>query len=193
MTGTISSYSRTAIFLHWLIAVLLVVNIAGGLTLESLFDSADPAKRDLASTIMVLHKSNGLMILVLSVVRLLLRLTAGAPPLPGHMTAVERSLAKITHWGFYLVLILLPLSGWVMSSANPRGKPINWFWLFDWPLLPIERSKELAEQASATHGTLAFVTIALIVLHVAAALKHQYFDRDDVLARMVPHLRKGNA
>lgn len=63
MTGTISSYSRNAILLHWLIAVLLVVNIAGGLTLESLFNATDPARRELASTIMVLHKSNGLLIL----------------------------------------------------------------------------------------------------------------------------------
>lgn len=129
---------------------------------------------------------------MLSVARLLLRLSAGAPSLPGHMTGVERLLAKLTHWAFYLILILLPLSGWVMSSANPKGRPISWFWLFDWPLLPVERSKELAERASEMHGILAFTTIALILLHVAAALKHQYFDRDDVLARMLPHLRRGN-
>lgn len=189
MSRTVSSYSRTAIVLHWLIALLLIGNFAGGLLMEDLFNSPDPASRQLGFTIAQLHKSIGLTILMLSLLRLGVRLVAGAPPLPDHMTAVERFLAKLTHWGFYAVMILVPLSGWVMVSASPLGFPTVWFGLFEWPHLPIGTSKLVSGAASEAHEVMAFLGAGLFVLHVAGALKHHFFDRDDVLARMLPHLR----
>ena len=191
MTRAISSYSGTAIFLHWLIALLLLGNFAGGLLMGDLFDSPDPATRQLGFTIAQLHKSFGLTILVLSLLRLGVRLVAGAPPLPDHMTTVERLLSKLTHWGFYAVMILVPLSGWVMVSASPLGFPTVWFGLFEWPHLPIESSKAVAGAASEAHEIMAFLGAGLFLLHVAGALKHHFLDRDDVLARMLPYLRKG--
>lgn len=189
MSRTVSSYSRTAIVLHWLIALLLIGNFAGGLLMEDLFNSPDPASRQLGFTIAQLHKSIGLTILMLSLLRLGVRLVAGAPPLPDHMTALERFLAKLTHWGFYAVMILVPLSGWVMVSASPLGFPTVWFGLFEWPHLPIGTSKQVSGAASEAHEVMAFLGAGLFVLHVAGALKHHFFDRDDVLARMLPHLR----
>ncbi len=190
MTRAVSSYSRTAIILHWVIALLLIGNFAGGLIMGDLFESTDPAMRQLGFTVAQMHKSFGLTILVLSLLRLGVRLTAGTPPLPDHMTYVERLLSKLTHWGFYAVMILVPLSGWVMVSASPLGFPTVWFGLFEWPHLPIPTSKPVAGGASEAHEIMAFLGAGLFVLHVAGALKHQYFDRDDVLARMLPHLRR---
>lgn len=190
MGRSISSYSRTAITLHWLIALLLIGNFIGGLLMGDLFDSPDPGMRQLGFTVAQLHKSFGLTILVLSLLRLGVRLVAGAPPLPDHMTGTERFLSKVTHWGFYAVMILVPLSGWVMVSASPLGFPTVWFGLFEWPHLPVATSSATSGAASEAHEILAFFGVGLFVLHVAGALKHHFWDRDDVLARMLPHLRK---
>ncbi len=187
-----SSYSRTAIALHWLIAVLIIGNFAGGLLMGDLLGSADPADKRLGFTIVQLHKSSGLTILVLSLFRLGLRLAAGAPALPAHMTSTERALAKLTHWGFYAIMILVPLSGWVMVSTSPLGFPTLWFGLFEWPHLPLAMNKELSGSASEVHEIMAFAGAGLFVLHVAGALKHHFMDRDDVLSRMIPFLRRGS-
>jgi cytochrome b561 len=192
MSAAPSSYSRTAITLHWLIALLLIGNFVGGLLLEDLFNATDPATRKLGFTVVQLHKSFGLTILLLSLLRLGVRLVAGAPPLPDHMTPMERLLSKLTHWGFYAVMILVPLTGWLMVSASPLGFPTVWFGLFEWPNLPVGTSKALSGAAGEAHEIMAFLGAGLFVLHVAGALKHQYFDRDDVLSRMLPHLRKGS-
>jgi len=185
-----SSYSRTAIALHWLIALLVVGNFAGGLLMGDLLDSADPADRRLGFAIVQLHKSVGLGILLLSLLRLGVRLTAGAPMLPGHMTSTERVLARLTHWGFYAVMILVPFSGWVMVSTSPLGLPTFWFGLFEWPHLPLGMNKAISGAASQAHEIMAFIGAGLLVLHVGGALKHHFMDRDDVLARMLPFLRR---
>lgn len=188
-----SGYSRISITLHWLIALLLVGNFVGGLLLEDLINSSVPAERQLGFTIVQLHKSMGLTILMLSLLRLLTRLAVGTPPLPAHMTPVERSLARLTHWGFYAVMILVPLSGWVMVSASPLGFPTIWFGLFEWPHLPVETSKATSGAAAEVHEVIAFLGAGLFVLHVAGALKHHFLDRDDVLARMLPFLGRRTA
>ena len=151
MSAAPSSYSRTAITLHWLIALLLIGNFVGGLLLEDLFNATDPATRKLGFTVVQLHKSFGLTILLLSLLRLGVRLVAGAPPLPDHMTPMERLLSKLTHWGFYAVMILVPLTGWLMVSASPLGFPTVWFGLFEWPNLPVGTSKALSGAAGEAH------------------------------------------
>ena len=106
------------------------------------------------------------------------------------MTSLERLLARITHVGFYAVMILLPLSGWVMVSASPIGIPTIWFGLFEWPHLPVGTSREISSNASEAHELLAWFGVLLFFLHVGGALKHHFLDRDDVLARMLPFLRR---
>lgn len=186
----VRAYSGVSVALHWIIAVLIIGNLAGGLLMERLLDSADPATRQLGFQVIQLHKSSGLTILVLSALRLLIRLVEGFPPLPAHMTGTERALARITHWGFYGLMLGIPLAGWVMVSASPLGLPTLWFGLFEWPHLPTGTDKALSGAAGAVHELLAFGAIALLALHVAGALKHQFLDRDEVLARMLPFLRR---
>jgi cytochrome b561 len=191
VTAERSSYSRAAITLHWLIALLLIGNFVGGVFMGDLLaPSATPEQKQLGFKIIQFHKSMGLTILLLSLLRLATRLVSGTPPLPSHMTSVERLLARATHWGFYAVMILVPLTGWVMVSASPLGFPTIWFGLFEWPHLPIETSKATSSAASEVHEIIAFAGAGLFLLHVAAALKHHYMDRDDVLTRMLPLVRR---
>ncbi len=186
-----SSYSRLAISLHWIIALLLIGNFAGGLYMVGLLEpSATPEQKQLGFRIIQFHKSMGLTILMLSLLRLATRLISGTPPLPGHMTPLERRLAKATHWLFYAVMILVPLTGWIMVSASPLGFPTIWFGLFEWPHLPVETSKATSGAASEVHELIAFAGAGLLLLHVAAVLKHHYLDRDDVLARMLPFVHR---
>lgn len=189
MTGR-SPYSRAAITLHWLVALLIIGNLIGGFLMGGMLNSPDPEQRRLGFTIVQLHKSIGLTVLMLAVLRLILRLAEGFPPLPAHMTAIERLLARVTHWGFYALMILIPLSGWVMASTSPFNFPTQYFGLFEWPHLPMETSRESSEGAGKAHETMAWMAIVLLALHVAGALKHHIFDRDDVLSRMIPMLRR---
>ncbi len=186
-----SGYSRIAITLHWLIAIMIIGNFVGGLLMDAWLGSDDPEKRQAGFTIIQLHKSIGLTVLALSLFRLLVRIFTPQPPLPAHMTAIEKFLAKLTHWLFYGLMIMLPLSGWAMVSASPIGLPTYWFGLFEWPKIPVTPSREGAEAAGEAHEIIAWIGVALVVLHVAAALKHHFFDRDDVLARMLPFVRGG--
>lgn len=186
-TARRSRYSQVSIALHWLIALLVIGNLIGGLTHEYWTDSADPAMKATGAQIMAIHKSIGLTVLVLTLVRIAWRLGHPWLPLPDHMTRFERVLARATHYGFYALLLLLPLSGWAMVSAGRRAGPVSWFGAFSVPKLPTGGlDHELFEQV---HGVLGWTAVALVALHVAGALKHQYFDRDEVLARMLPWVK----
>ncbi len=171
-----SRYSNVAIVLHWTIAVLLIGNLGVGL----LFDTIKDYDKSLFFTLIDLHKATGITILALAVLRLVWRLMHPAPPLPDHMTTVERVLAKLSHWGFYVVMLALPLSGWAMVSASAKRFPISWYGIFDIPFLPVVKGWNYG----GLHGLLGWLALAMIVLHIAAALKHQYMDRDDIFARM---------
>lgn len=171
-----SRYSSVAIGFHWAIAVLLIVNLAGGL----LFDVVEDADKSMFFTLVQLHKSTGITILALAVLRLAWRLMHPAPPLPDHMTPAERVLAKLSHGGFYVLMLALPLSGWAMTSTAKLKFPMFWYGLFEIPPLPAPTGWNYYE----FHEILGWTAMAMLVLHVAAALKHQYFDRDDIFARM---------
>jgi len=179
------SYTRVAIALHWIIGVAIIMMLGMGFFMEDLPNEIKPF-------VYQTHKSIGLTILVLSFVRLLWRLTHKVPSLPQGMKNWEILASKLTHWGFYLAMIALPLSGWLLVSAAPPpyDYPVQWFGLFEWPTLPIERAKETAHDFSEIHEILAIGTIALLVLHVGAALKHHFIVKDDVLTRMLPCLKK---
>ncbi len=173
-----SRYSTVAIAFHWIIALLLIGNLAVGL----LFDTIEHNDKALFFTLVQLHKSTGITILVLALLRLVWRLVNPAPPYPGHMTAAERALALVSHWGFYVLMIALPLSGWAMVSVSAKKFPMFWYGLFEVPMLQVPKSWNYHD----FHEILGWIALAMIVLHVVAALKHHYFDRDDVLARMLP-------
>ncbi len=179
------SYSKVAIILHWLIALLIIGQLIGGKVMMAMDPNA------LKFELFQLHKSFGILILILSVLRLLWRLTHKAPPLPEGMKPYERFGAKFSHWGFYVLMIGTPLAGWLMVSANPTIITTKLFKLVKWPDVPgIARSEALKDLMSQTHEYMAYAIIALLILHVGAALKHHFINQDDVLTRMLPFLKR---
>ncbi|MFA7276971.1 MAG: cytochrome b [Pseudobdellovibrionaceae bacterium] len=185
-----AQYTHVAIILHWLMAFLIVVMIIVGLIMGE--DEIIPAS--LRFTVYQIHKSVGLTVLVLTFFRIYWRLSHPVPPLPDTMKPHEKMLAHAAHIGLYLLMLGLPLTGWALVSASPRNIPTMWFGLFEWPHLPIlpdvENKKEVSHMFGEVHEVLANGAIALILLHVAAALKHQLVDKDDILARMAPWVKK---
>ena len=173
-----ASYSRTAIALHWSIAALVLSTIPLGLYGASGESASAQSATDL-------HKTVGITILALTVIRVLWRLTHRPPALPGGMAPIMRWAARGTHVLFYLLLLIMPLSGWWMSSAVPKRHNFG-FGLFDVPFLPVPRGWASAGPAHFIHTTLAWLMIGLAVLHIAAALKHHFIDKDNILARMMP-------
>lgn len=167
-------YTAVARWLHWIMAVLIVVNILLGLGHEVL-------PRDWA--VMPVHKSIGLTVLVFAVVRLLWRLTHRPPHLPAQMPGWEKAAAKATHGLFYAFMILVPLTGWIMVSAGTR--PLNWFFLFDLPKLPVTKGDTIVGLSGEGHEVMAIAWAVLLIVHVAAALRHHFVLKDDVLRRMM--------
>ena len=182
VTASASRYSRGAIVLHWLIALLIIGNVAGA------WLSEDLPKPDRAA-IMALHKAFGITILLLTLVRIAWRLTHTPPPMVETLKAWEAALARVTHWLFYILMLAMPLTGWAFVSAASHGKPVSMFGLINMPALPVGFDKTTAGTFQDLHSTLGFVIVGLFALHVAGALKHQFLDRDGTLRRMVPFLK----
>jgi cytochrome b561 len=176
-------YSGVAMALHWLIAILVVANLAGGHLIE-LFENGGPAGQAGATTLVMLHMSAGVTILALSLVRIGWRLGHPPPPLPAYMTGPERLAAGLVHIGFYALMLLLPLSGWAMQSTRRVPEAVPWFGLASLPPLPLPPG--FAGLFREAHDLLGWMMLLLLALHVGAALKHRWLDRDDILARMLP-------
>lgn len=185
-------YTSVAIALHWLIALMVIGQLAGGFIMHDL----PKEQADLKFQLFQLHKSFGISVLLLTLIRLGWRLTHKPPALPEKMAGWERFLARGAHVGFYVLLIALPLVGWAVVSSSPLADSVQTylFGVVHWPHLPffegVENRKEFSHEIAEIHEYLAFAMIALIGLHVAAALKHQIIDRDAVLGHMLPMLKK---
>lgn len=183
-------YGTVAMIFHWVIAALLIANIALGLYFADLPHS-DPWKFELTQW----HKSIGLTVLTLSILRLAWRLTHPVPPLPTDMYWALRVAARASHYLFYFLIVAIPLTGWIMVSASTLGLPTRYFHLFEWPNLwfmaDLHRDQKIAlhDTLESVHNTLAWSAIVLIPIHVAAALYHQFIRRDDLLWRMWPRRR----
>jgi len=167
-------YSLGAIVLHWLLALALAFQLSLGLRLEDL------GLRGFAA--FQLHKSVGVVVLLLTLLRLLWRLRYRPPP------AAERGftggLAKAVHFGLYVFMIGAPLTGWLLVSTDKVKVPTLLFGMAPWPHLPLPES--LNGFAHGSHALLGWLGIALILLHVAGALRHQWLIRDNLMARMAP-------
>lgn len=163
--------------LHWLIVVLIILQVTFGIT------AADLPSGMHKLALLARHKSVGITILALALLRLAWRAANPTPELPDTLKSWERSVARITHFMLYLLLFALPLSGWTMSSA--RGFPVSWFHLLQLPDL-VPKNRSLYDDLVFTHHALTWVLYAVVALHVAAALKHHFVLRDDVLRRMLP-------
>ncbi len=163
--------------LHWLIVALIAVQASLGLIGAGL-----PLGMEKLA-MLARHKSIGITILALAVIRLLWRWLNPTPDLPGTLRGYERLLARFTHAALYVLLFALPLTGWIMSSA--RGFPVSWFDVLQLPDL-VSKSGALYRAMIETHAALAIALGVIVALHVAAALKHHFVLKDDTLRRMLP-------
>ncbi|HUI59562.1 MAG TPA: cytochrome b [Steroidobacteraceae bacterium] len=180
LKNTSARWGAVAQFLHWLIVVLIVTQVI----LANIAEDLPVGVGKLA--MFARHKSVGITILCLAVIRLAWRWANPTPPLPDNLKPYERALATLTHVGLYVLLFAMPLTGWMMTSA--RGFPVSWFGLVQLPDF-VPRNRTLYETMKDVHDTLALVLYAIVFLHVAGALKHHFVHKDDVLRRMLPFTR----
>jgi cytochrome b561 len=183
----LSRYTYTAIILHWLIAVLIIVNVVLGVSAEWWPD-------DWVRPVVDVHKSIGITVLGLALLRILWRVSHKPPPLPREFPSWEKIAAHIAHFLLYLLMIGLPLSGWAHDSAwkVAATHPLYLFHLIPWPhigfvmnLDPVLK-ETLHDRFGTLHTWLGYALYALLAMHIGGALKHQWIDRKSVLKRMVP-------
>jgi cytochrome b561 len=162
---------------HWTIAVLILVQAVIGLTMVDL--ATTPTK----VRIFALHKSIGLTILALAILRIAWRVTERRPPDPGGMPRWQRVAARATHLLLYLLILALPLSGWWFNSAD--NAPLVWFGLVDVPSMTGGYDPVWKPRALLVHQALFWVLVVVLAVHAGAALWHHFRQRDDVLMRML--------
>jgi cytochrome b561 len=172
-----TKYSPLAMTLHWLIAILVIVN-------WRIAEAAEHAAKADRESIMGNHFAFGVILLVLAIARIIVRFTSPPPPLASTLRPWEAVLAKLTHALLGLLVLLLPIGGWLAMSFY--GQPINVFGIFSLPPLPVAPDKDMAGAVFEAHGTVGKILVILMFVHIAAALKHTLFDRDGNLFRMLP-------
>lgn len=178
-----NNYTRTAIALHWLVAVLIVGTFLVGLYMHDL--PLSPMKLKIYSW----HKWAGVTVFLLAALRLVWRLGHQPPPLPEAMPRWQQLAAHGLHHLLYLFMVVIPVSGWLMSSA--KGFQTVWFGVLPLPDL-VGKDQALGDLLQTVHMVLNFSFAFLVGVHVAAALKHHLVDRDDTLVRMLPFLAKSH-
>jgi cytochrome b561 len=176
-----SRYSAVAMALHWITALIIIAFLIFG---ENMIDDENGGTDFTRS----LHVSLGLLVLVLTLIRLFWRFANPPPALPATMKGWEMKLSKVSHAVFYLLMLALPLTGWLAASAVSVEDNII-FTLLGGIILPLAAVPELGELLPEAHILAGNVMIALLALHILAALKHQFIDKDNLLARIVPGMR----
>ncbi|MBT0587818.1 cytochrome b [Alteromonas oceanisediminis] len=173
-------YHSVSIALHWLIALALLFMFASGLFMVNV----DMSKADQYKLFQI-HKSAGVLVLLSIALRLIVRWITSQPRLPDAMTHQEKRLAKWGHWALYAAMIVMPLSGWLMVSASPFGLPTIVFDWFEWPHIPgVERNKTIESIAREIHWYTGLTFLSLMILHIAAVIKHRVKDNLNLLPRM---------
>ncbi|HEX2725646.1 MAG TPA: cytochrome b [Beijerinckiaceae bacterium] len=178
MSDAPSSYLPVQKSLHWLIAaIILLVMVPVGLTMTRLGEGPT------TNTLYELHKSFGIIVFGLAVIRTAIRLSRGAPPLEPDIPAWQRRAAHASHYTMYVLIFLVPLTGWAATSAC--CPPVNLFWTV--PLtLPVPANEDLAKRIFLFHYTFVFTLAAVVMVHAGAALHHHFVRRDRTLLRMLP-------
>lgn len=165
-------YNAVARTFHAVIAVLIIGNLAGGLLHDALED---------VFNVMPLHKSIGITVLALSLARLAWRFTWTTPPYARPLSAGEKIASRAMHWTLYALMIVMPLTGWIFSSAGKYG--VAWFGI-PLPLFPVTKTDPIVGLSHSGHEVLGYAMIALVLGHALAALRHHFLLKDGVLRRM---------
>jgi cytochrome b561 len=182
-----SRYDSVAMTLHWVIALLLLLDFA----LAMSFSRFNPGDSLYLRSAYDLHMSVGLCVLLLSVARVAWRLTHHHPPLP-EMALALRVLARASHLLLYVFMVAAPVSGWLVLSLRHQATSVFGLFRWAWPTLPAIASMARPERQSwhdellPLHTRLSYLGMCLVAVHVAAALYHHFGRRDDVLLRMLP-------
>ena len=170
-------YTKTAKGLHWLMAVLCFGMLGLGVYMQGLPLSPDKLK------LYSWHKWVGVTVFLLALFRIAWRVTHQPPALPSSMPRLMQIAAHAGHHMLYMLMFLIPLSGWLMSSA--KGFQTVWFGILPIPDL-LEKNKLLGDLLQTVHVSLNYLFIAVLIGHIGAALKHHFIDKDDILTRMLP-------
>lgn len=180
-------YNKVAATLHWIMALLIIGMLGLGIYMR---DFVPDSQLALKFSLYQWHKSFGVLILLLAIVRLIWRLTHKTPPLPDNLAPWERFAAHVTHYGFYVLIIGMPLSGWAMVTVSPFNVPTLLFGVISWPHIPflagVEDKKAAEDLFKVIHYYLGWGIIALLVLHLGAVVKHTFILKDGTLGRMWP-------
>lgn len=192
MAVTRTRYTTVAIVLHWLIAATIIFQIIVGWRMGD-----GPKGSPTTFALFQLHKSIGFTILLLSLARLAWRIFNRPPAPPAHQPRWEQIASKLVHVGFYVIMIGLPLTGWILVSTSRVAVPTLWWGVIPWPHLP--GLPELAagpkhvwhEIGEVGHGVLVKLTYLLLALHLGAVAKHQVLDKDEVFQNMAPGAKSG--
>lgn len=176
---TTEKYPIIMRILHWLMALLIIGLLCLGFMFERL-----PEDADYMLSLYKLHKSFGVVALILIIVRLAVRLSQTIPPLPEALSSTEKLVAHWAHRILYLGMVIMPLSGFIMSSATPERYGVE---LFGWRLPDLPPSQIVSDVAHSMHGLFAWPLALLILVHIAGVIKHRWFDKNgtDVLPRML--------
>ena len=181
----VARYTGTAVVLHWTVAVLIIANLALGLVADYVPDSV-------VRSVIDLHKSFGITVLGLVILRILWRFAHKPPAMPASYPPLERRSAHAAHIVLYLLILALPISGWLHDSAwkGAANHPIRLYGLIPWPRIGWIEHAEPAEKEHLhtlffnVHAYAAYVLYALLALHILGALKHQFWDHEPELQRM---------
>ena len=172
-------YGLVAIVLHWAIAALFMGQVILATQMTDLEEGA-------AKTVQFAwHEVVGLSILALAAIRLAWRALNPAPALPDTLAPWQKRAARANHYALYAALVAVPLAGWALASAAQGGAAAEAFAGLGLPRLPVPRSESAEEAMEAIHTTLAWAAVGLVLIHIAAALRHHFWLKDNVLRRML--------
>ena len=185
MALNVAKYSGVAVLIHWTIAVLIIANLILSHITELIPEESIRFAIDT-------HKSIGITVLGLVIMRILWRVTHKPPPPAEGLKSWEKRLSKLTHTLLYFLMVAMPLTGWMHDSAWKAAPeiPMRWFGLFEWPRISAiltmepERKEQVHGILGDWHENMGYILIALVLLHIAGALKHQLLDGEPLLQRM---------
>ncbi len=180
IASTAPRYHSAAIILHWVMAVAFILMLGSGLVLEYA-----ELQQQFKFQLFQWHKSLGVLLVIAVALRLAVRLWQKPPALPASFRHWEAVAAHLGHAGLYALMIVMPLSGWVMVSSSPYGMPTIVFGLFEWPHLPgLAANAAINGAAKTAHWLGAWAFLALLAAHIGAVAKHTVCERENLLTRM---------